>query len=183
MSGFDYSNSGSYFITICVKDRLEYFGEIFNKKMILNKNGKIAQKQWLWLTHNFPGIYLDNFVIMPNHIHGIIEIDYDFLDCSDNRSFTNQCRDNPRVVPTRTGFLTQTVVHTSVHARRYNLLSKAINAFKTTSSKLIHLKGVPKFEWQRSFYDHIVRDDRDLMRIRSYIENNPANWGTDRNNH
>jgi putative transposase len=101
---------------------------------------------------------LDEFIIMPNHMHGIVVIENDII-----------CRDNPRVVPT-------------IYNRRYNLLYKSVNAFKTTSSKLIHLTDLKEFIWQRSFYDHIIRDEESLGTIREYIINNPMKWELDRNN-
>jgi REP element-mobilizing transposase RayT len=186
MAGFDYSNDGFYFVTICTKNRKEWFGKIENNKMVLNNFGKIVQNQWIWLMEHFCGIYFDEFIIMPNHFHGILEIDrfdFNYMDecCyGDNRS----CRDNPRVVPTTTTPTTTTTTKSQNNHNNpcQNLLSKTINAFKTTSSKLIHQRGLLEFCWQRSFYDHIVRNEEDLNRIRFYIQNNPINWKTDRNN-
>jgi putative transposase len=128
----------------------------------LNPYGKIAQKRWLWLAQQYDYVKLDEFIIMPNHMHGIVVIENDII-CRDSR------RDNPRVVPT-------------IYSRRYNLLSKSVNAFKTTSSKLIHLTGLKVFIWQRSFYDHIIRDEKSLGSTREYIINNPMKWELDRNN-
>jgi putative transposase len=144
------------------KNRTKWFGDVINEKMVLNPYGKIAQKRWLWLARQYDYVKLDEFIIMPNHMHGIVVIENDII-CKDNR------RDNPRIVPT-------------IYNRRYNLLSKSVNTFKTTSSKLIHLTGLKEFIWQRSFYDHIIRDEESLGSIREYIINNPMKWELDRNN-
>lgn len=171
LSNYDYSKNGFYFITICVEDRTECFGEIIDKKMILNKFGNIVENQWLWLEQNFFGVYCNEFVIMPNHFHGILEIDldtdFDIEPCTDNPR-----RDNPRIVPT---------LGTVGYNRRHNLLSKTINAFKTTSSKIIHRNGLLEFKWQRSFYDNIIRDEQSFFKIRQYILENPERWEQDRN--
>jgi putative transposase len=147
---------------LCTKNRIEWFGDVINEKMVLSEYGKVAEEQWLWLARQYDYVKLDEFVIMPNHIHGIVVIQSD-LDRGDNG------RDNPRVVPT-------------AYTRRHNLLSKSVNAFKTTTSKLIHQHGLMEFVWQRSFYDHVIRNDESLRGIREYIANNPMKWHLDRDN-
>ena len=142
---------------------MKWLGDVTNGKMILNEYGKVAEQQWLWLAGQYDYVKLDEFVIMPNHMHAILVI----ADDGDRR-------DNPRVVPTRTP--------TTAYNRRHNLLSKSVNAFKTTTSKLIHQHGLMEFIWQRSFYDHVIRNDESLRGIREYITNNPMKWHLDRDN-
>lgn len=154
---WDYSSDGYYFITICTQNREEYFGEIKNGEMILNAYGQIVQKQWFWLGEQYKYIKLDEFIIMPNHVHGIIVIDNGIIG--------------------KIG-----TINIDIYHRRHNLLSKTINAFKMTSSKLIHENKLAEFKWQRSFYDHIIRDKKSLNNIRQYIINNPMKWFRDRNN-
>lgn len=166
---YNYSQSGWYFITVCTKNRMEWFGDVVNEKMVLNAYGKIAQDRWLWLARQYDYVKLDEFVIMPNHMHGIVLIENDVI-CT--------CRDNPRVVPR----VVPTLVPPDIYNRRYNLLSKSTNAYKTTTSKLIHQTGLMEFIWQRSFYDHIIRDEESLGSIREYVINNPMKWYLDRNN-
>ncbi|MEK7166984.1 MAG: transposase [Patescibacteria group bacterium] len=151
---YNYSQSGWYFVTICVKNKEKFFGEIKNNEMILNECGKIIKNQWLWLKKQFCYIQLDEYVIMPNHIHGILVI------TNDNGM------DKSRPVPTK----------------KIKSLSELIGAFKTTSSKLIHKNELENFQWQRSFYDHIIRNEKSLNNIREYIDNNPLKWTMDRNN-
>ena len=168
LPSYDYSTPGWYFVTICVQDMECALGEISNGKMVLNGMGRVVEKQWLWLKENFIYVDLDEFVIMPNHIHGILIIN--------------------NVVGTTLGLSqaiepdNRTSRGLSLHDRKFNLLSKTINAFKTTSSKKIHQSGI-NFIWQRSFYDHIIDFEKnELENIREYIKNNPAKWEWDREN-
>jgi REP element-mobilizing transposase RayT len=117
-------------------------------QMILNEYGTIAEKQWYWLGEQYPYIVLHEFVVMPNHIHGIIEI---------NRS---------RII--------------SSDPIKIKPLSELIGAYKTTVSKQIHLTGFTEFQWQRSFYEHIIRDEKSFEKISDYIIINPVNWDQDK---
>ncbi|MBU3935226.1 transposase [Patescibacteria group bacterium] len=115
--------------------------------MILNKYGKIVNRQINWVKNHFGDLRLGKYGVMPNHVHLILEID------------NPDGRDNPRIVPTGSN-------ENYVYSRRHNTLSKIINALKTTSSKSIHLEGLKSFKWQRSFYDHIIRNEKELEKIR-----------------
>ncbi len=161
LKGYNYSTPGWYFVTICVKDMNCVFGDVIDENMVLNEVGKIVKKRWLWLRENFEYIGLDEFIIMPNHMHGIVII---------NNNYTE-------IIP-QIG----TILGLSLRRRRHNPLSKSINAFKTTSSKKIHQLGI-SFQWQRSFYDHIINFEKnELENIRDYIKNNPTKWNWDREN-
>ena len=183
LTGYDYAQDGLYFVTICVKNRVECFGDVQDDRMILNKNGYIVHRQWLWLSKQYQYIKLDAFIVMPNHFHGVI-----IIDQRRDRSRPVPTDADPPVVPTRP-VPTDTdppVVPTrpvpTDAARRVKSLSELIGAFKTTSSKKIHQNGLLNFAWQRSFYDNIIRDEQALHNIREYIKQNPANWSRDRNN-
>ena len=171
--GYNYSWNGLYFVTICTKDRVSYFGDIVDFEMRLNENGRMVEKQWLWLANQYPYIFLDEFVIMPNHFHGIIEIDETF------HGQTNQIGVAVDTVGTGHDLSLQ---RTAIPPQKIKSLSEIIGAFKTTSSKLIHQTDLFDFAWQRSFHDHIIRDPESLEKIRLYIKNNPAKWHEDRNN-
>ena len=151
---YDYSHQGYYFVTVCTKDRKEWFGKIENGKMVLNECGSIVSQQWQWLAEQYSFVQLDEFVVMPNHIHGIIVI-----------------VGNARVGNGRDRSL-----------RKIKSLSEVMGAFKTTSSKSIHLNGFPGFQWQKSFYDHIIRKDESLDNVRVYIQENPMKWDLDQEN-
>jgi len=147
LKGFDYSTRRYYFFTIIVKDHNHSFGTISDKTMKLSVNGNIAMTQWIWLGDRFPYLKLISFVVMPDHIHGIIFIDSDYY------------KKRP-----------------GIEILKIKPLSELIGAYKTTVSKIIHENGDVDFKWHNSYHDHIIRNDWELIRIKHYIENNPANW-------
>lgn len=149
--GYDYSEDGYYFFTICVKDRLKWFGTIENGAITLNKNGNIVLQCWNELPSHYNNIKLDAFIIMPNRVHGIIIIE--------NVNVGNGLKPFP----------------TKNHG-----LSEMIRALKTFSSRKINERNDEnKFHWQKSFYDHIISNEYSLLRIREYILNNPKQWEFD----
>ena len=167
----DYSQPGNYFITICVHPGLKghnIFSSIRNGKMELNKYGEIVSKQWLWIAERYPHVILDEWVIMPDHFHAIVKIvhaESDNNPVGTGRDLSLHCN-NPNQN------------NNNPSPQKYKPLDQIIGAFKTTSSKLIHRSGYNEFAWQRSYYDHIVRDTGALNQIREYIINNPINWVT-----
>ena len=164
--GYDYAAPGGYFITAVVKDRLSVFGEIRNGRCLLNPFGQIVEEQWRWLHEQYLYLTMDEFVVMPNHIHGIINI----ADCIDNGSVGNGRDRSPL----------DNHPSPDHHAQqKTKSLSELIGAFKTTSSKRIHRSGLPSFHWQKSFYERIIRNDQELTRIREYIQTNPLRWELD----
>jgi len=170
------------------------FGTVKNGQIILNKAGMIVKKQWQWLPAQYSHIYHDEWIIMPDHIHGIItikqmgnEVYIDSTGRINGIDCNNTCRDRSRPVPTGTDTNiidinayneTDTDVNINV-IPKIKPLDQIIGAFKTTSSKLIHQSGNTSFAWQRSYYDHIIRDQKSLHCIRKYIKNNPFNLAID----
>ena len=175
LKGYDYSQDNLYFTTSCVKDRICCFSKIEDSKMILNRYGKIANDQWLWLADQYPYVILHEFVVMPNHMHGIIEI---------NRENIIQGVGTGRIVGTGRDLSLRTALHDSslplLPKTKIKSLSQLLGAYKTTTSKQIHLAGFLEFEWQRSFHDHIIRDEKSYIRIADYILNNPSTWEEDK---
>jgi len=151
---YDYSQDGYYFITICTRGRKEFFGNIREGKLDLNRYGETVNQGWYDLPRHYPNGSLDSFVIMPNHVHGIIVID------------------------------NENVVGNGLKPFPTHGLSEIIRGFKTFSSRKINeeIEIDNKFQWQKSFYDHIIRDERSLDLIREYIQNNPLKWDLDREN-
>ena len=169
LAGYDYSRDGLYFVTICVHDRTEWFGCVADGVVLLNDIGTIADEQWQWLGQQYQYVDLGSYVIMPNHIHALIGIDNPVgngLDRSANSTDASSV-DGGRVEP---------------RPYKVHSLSTLVGAFKTTSSKAIHLAGQKRFRWQKSFHDSIVRNERSLARITQYISDNPAQWATDSEN-
>ncbi|WP_219855951.1 transposase [Pontibacter mangrovi] len=132
-------------MTSCVKDKACVFGEVVNETMQLNKYGCIAEQQWTWLKEQYPYVVLHAFVVMPNHVHGILEIDRDAVGTGRDLSALGHAAE------------TETPLSLSLKSKS---LSQLIGAYKTTTTKLIRAAGLTDFSWQRSFHDHIIRNER-----------------------
>ena len=156
LEGFDYSSARLYFVTCCVKRMRHCFGEVIGSQMQLNIYGAIADEQWLWLAEQYPYVKLHAHIIMPNHMHGILEIDPSRVGSARRVRAT---RESP--VPRKPSAPEQPI--------KIKSLSELMGAYKTTASKKIHLAGDPAFAWHRSFYDHIIRDAQGYQNISAYI--------------
>jgi len=179
LPGYDYSQPGYYFVTICTKYKFCYFGEIVDEKMVLNNIGKIAVKYWLEIPKHFLQVTLDEFVIMPNHVHGIVEINENCRDEALPRLYINATEPNINIHQSYTGQHPQM----SQISPKPNSLSTIIGSYKSICTKTINqLHGNNYFAWQSRFYDHIIKNDQALFNIRQYIINNPQIWNRDRNN-
>lgn len=170
LQGYDYSQPGAYFVTLCIQGRECLFGEIIDGVMRLNEYGTIVREKWDWLAEKYPYVALDECIVMPNHFHGILWIR------------DGSCRGGSRPAPTETGIEPRTV--SKNNDKKIKPVGQIIGAFKTVSAKQINIcrskQGIPV--WQRDFYDHIGRNEKELSRIRNYIRNNPANWVSDEEN-
>ena len=174
LKDYDCSQDGYYFVTICVRNKTEYFGEIINGKMILNEIGEIAKKQWLWLVEQYDYVKLDEWIVMLNHLHGILIIENSTTGVG--RVGADRVAGAGRDLPLRPQRQCEQ------QTRKIKSLSELIGAFKTISSKLIHQQGLSEFQWQRNYYDHIIRNEKELDKIRKYIFENPLKWELDKNN-
>jgi putative transposase len=168
LKGYDYSQAGAYFVTICTQDRICLFGEVLDGEMRLNVLGEIVHRTWNDLPNHVVRIVLDEFVVMPNHIHGIIMIgDQSAVGAGSVGAGSVGAGSEP--APTTT--------------KRHGL-PEIIRQFKTFSARRINehrgTAGTPV--WQRNYYEHIIRDEASLNRIRDYIVNNPMQWALDREN-
>jgi REP element-mobilizing transposase RayT len=175
LHGYDYSQKGYYFLTICTKNRIDYFGIIENGRLVLNEYGEIAKKCWLEIPEHFPNAILDEWIIMPNHIHGIVIIFEKKINDAENKiAYEKNVRDkngdkNFCLLPE---IPWQTKLSKSI--------SSIIRGFKIGVTKYCHENNVPNFQWQKSFYDHIIRNEQALINIRKYIQNNPIKWELDK---
>jgi REP element-mobilizing transposase RayT len=201
LKGYDYTQAGAYFVTLCARDRACVFGTVVGGEMRLNAYGRKVADCWLWLAEQYPYVVLDEWVVMPNHLHGIIvitdDLDVDGLDAGGvGRGGSDGGRGGSRTAPTgprgiSTGQRdTSTGPHnipmgavgpSSVPTQR-KPLGRLIGAFKTVSTRQINdLRATAGAKlWQRNYYEHVIRDDSSLQRIREYIANNPARWALDR---
>jgi REP element-mobilizing transposase RayT len=168
LPGWDYGWNGVYFVTICTQHRIQYFGSIEHDQMQLSDIGALANEYWNAIPEHFPFVRLGAYVIMPNHVHGIIIIE--------------------KPEPVETPNLGVSTIQT-MHAETPNLgvstvkwksgtLGVIINQYKrivTISARVID----PAFGWQSRYYDHIIRNDEEYNRITDYIVQNPTNWEED----
>ncbi len=162
LKGWDYSNPGLYFVTICTHNRGCFFGDVVDGEMHLSPIGEIVAEEWQKTPTIRPNVMLDEWVVMPNHVHGIVVI-------------------GDTVETPRRGVSTGRGVSTNANWKP-NSLGSIINQFKLICTKRIWALGNSDFRWQARFYDHIVRNERELNEIRNYILGNPSKWDADRNN-
>lgn len=193
LQGYDYSQSGAYFVTICTKNRENFFGAIVDGKMILATMGQIADRFWREIPEHFPAAQLDASVIMPNHLHGIILLS---SESSSVEKFRGSRQRNPSDACAETLHATSLQIqnpdasvatghhHTSTALSKMSpkagSLSTIIRSYKSAccrEAKMLH--SDLNFGWQTRFYDHIIRDADELSRIREYIIDNPMNWQKD----
>ena len=170
LRGYDYSQPGAYFLTICTQDRKCLFGDIVNGQMRLNHAGEIVAEEWRRTAAIRKEIQLDQWVVMPNHFHGILTITGPIVGAIHVRAI----HESPLRQP-------QSPRHMTMAQRRNMTLSKLIGRFKMLSSKRINQsRNTPGARlWQRNYWEHIVRDEPELQRLREYIQNNPIRWEMD----
>lgn len=158
LNDYDYRQNGAYFVTICAHQRTCLFGPVKNGVMRLNTWGGIAQEEWRRTERVRPNIQLDAFVIMPNHVHGVLMIVDDAAPSAAGAQM------NARTGGNAPGSLGQIIGHFK------SIVTKRIR--KSAGSISIPV-------WQRNYYDHVIRTESDLQRVREYIMANPARWGDD----
>ncbi|MFA5631197.1 MAG: transposase [Porticoccaceae bacterium] len=158
LSSFDYSQAGAYFVTVCTHRQECIFGNIRNGVMQLNELGGLVAQEWQQSTAPYPSMALDAWVVMPNHLHGIVIVE--------------ECATQPQAMWRLA----------AKRGRRNMALPKWIGRFKMLSAKHVNrVRNTPgKPLWQRNYWEHVVRNDSDMARIREYIHNNPARWELDR---
>lgn len=173
LKGYDYSQAGLYFVTICCGDRACLFGKIemtnndLPQRMVLNDAGKIANECWLKIPEHFPNAVLHEYIIMPNHVHGIIELT-ETVGANQYSPDTNGAKnvlganvDSPLRSPSKT-------------------IGSIVRGYKIGVTKWFRTNADIKNVWQRNYYEHIIRDEQSYQRIAEYIINNPAKWLDDK---
>ncbi|WP_281299145.1 transposase [Flavobacterium limnophilum] len=178
---WDYSNEGDYFITICTKNREHLFGYVKDEKMILNEYGQIVSDCWFDLPNHYKNIVLDEFQIMPNHIHCIVGVDNSKIINPDSNPDSVEtglkpvCTTND-ITNDTTNDITNANSDDKIHG-----VFEFMRALKSFSSRKINEKRNSKgvSNWQERFHDHIIRNEAEYNRIKNYIINNPKNWDKD----
>jgi REP element-mobilizing transposase RayT len=178
LKGYDYSQAGMYFITICCQDRICRFGQIVKTgddgrpEMILNEYGHIAFNEWLKTTEIRNNIELGEFVIMPNHIHGIIRItcrgeSHSPIENNVLHSPKGECNTNRGECNTPLRSPSQTI-------------GAIVRGYKSSVTKQLGLLGFDGKLWQRNYHEYIIRNENSYLKISEYIKNNPLNWDIDK---
>lgn len=192
LSGWDYSNEGAYFLTLCTCHRECLFGEIINHDMVLNDYGAIVQREWIYSAQLRPEILLDSYVIMPNHFHTIVHVvSNQSGGCPDglsgglfggtSRVETHGCASLQNPVFHQNPISQQQPISHPPLYRTPKSVSSLMAGFKSVVTKQINIiRGTPgKKVWQANYYDHIIRNDKEYERIADYIEMNPELWQSD----
>ena len=198
LQGYDYSQNGAYFITLCAQDRKPIFGKIVNGEMQLSPFGVIVRDEWLKTSEMRKNIEMDEFIVMPNHFHGIIVIDdgdigRDALPRVQDKEestgtldllgtgtldllSTGTLQRAPTSAPTREQFgkPTSNTIPTIIRGFKA-AVTKQINTIQINAGKY----NLPERIWQKNYYEHVIRNEVSLNKIREYIINNPLNWKED----
>ena len=170
LSGHDYRSPGAYFVTICVRGGECLLGQIVDGEMQLGEWGQIARDCWQVIPDHFPNIELDAWVIMPNHVHGILVITDPAVGAQHAAPLQTRAAQRERV-PRQSP-------RTNVQP---GSLGAIVRSFKSAATRRINqLRDMPGTPfWQRNYWEHIIRNERSLRKIREYIETNPARWSED----
>ena len=186
---YDYSRNGYYFVTICTHQKHCYFGKIVDVQMRLSQVGKIAQKHWQDIPNHFNGVYIDKYVIMPNHVHGIIVINQSHKSHKPGKSdqpgrdvacyvSTNDTNNANNTDKTDNDDLYQKMSRLSPKSGSLGVI---IRSYKSSVTRWCRQNDDNIFCWQPRFYENIIRDEKSLNNIRRYIINNPKKWLEDQN--
>ncbi len=194
LRGYDYSQEGLYFITICVQDRACLFGKIENGEMNLNDAGKMVETEWLKLPNRFTNIELHEYMVMPNHFHAILEIVGTTVGAPLVVALNNNPVAQNDTCVTDNGRPQTFAIdngrpqgHAPTDTAKNKTVGDMMDAFESITT-VEYIRGVKTFGWQRfsgkiwqrNYYEHIIRDEQSYQRISEYIINNPAKWADDK---
>ncbi len=173
---WDYGRDAAYFITICTKDRKFYFGDVLRGLMELSESGMIANRYWLEIPEHFPFVRLGAFIVMPNHIHGILIIKQtansdESTDAQSGRLSESSESSEFSETPKKPGGN-----NPQWHSGTIGVIINQYKRICTINAR----KANSDFGWQSRFHDHIIRNNMEFERIANYINNNPANWMKDK---
>jgi putative transposase len=171
LRGYDYTRAGVYFVTMCVRNREMLLGSIVDGNVKLNDTGVLVHNCWNQLSNKYPDVDLDTFIIMPDHLHGIVFIH-------------DKNHDTINVVGARSPRPYNGSLKSHKSTKSQPTLGKIIAYFKYQTTKHINqIQNTPGIKfWQRNYYEHIIRNENELICIRKYIIQNPSEWDLDENN-
>ena len=206
--GYDYAEAGWYYVTVCTHELRTMFGDVVDGEMVLNSAGEIATAVWEGLPERFPLVSIDAFIVMPNHMHGIVVINEgpmsetkegeypvgvraQFIAPLPQRRQTSDSPSNSRAARqgaincarTQEGSTPQEASSAQPFGNKNpKALGNIMRVFKAVATDRVRRSGQSDFRWHHNYYDHIIRNEKDLDRIRTYITNNAVNWPHDRAN-
>jgi REP element-mobilizing transposase RayT len=181
LQNWDYTRNADYFVTICTQNREDFFGKITGGRMQLSAIGQIAGKFWNEISVHFPFVELGDFVVMPDHMHGIIMIRQinqgvetgRYVACNvstgDHISTPNACNVSTENNPSKNDFM-------SAISPKPGSLPAMVRSYKSAITKWCNANGHKYFAWQRGYYEHIIRNRGEFGRIEEYIRNNPDKY-------
>ena len=187
LKNYDYSQTGLYFITICTQNRLHLFGEIVDDAMVLNDAGAMIENEWIKLSQRFNDIEIQQYVVMPNHIHGIINRRGE--PCVRPNIRPNACANKPITDETNQMQGEQGEHKVRPYGTLDGTVGRVIQAYKSIAT-VEYTRGVKNNDWQRfnkklwqrNYWEHIIRNENEYNRIAQYIMNNPKKWALDKLN-
>jgi len=166
LQGWDYRSPGWYFVTMCTQHHTCLLGTITGGRVKFSPAGEIADSELRNLPHHYVNVSIDQFIVMPNHIHAIVVVDGQHRHSPNPETCTEPLGNGLVLVPPKA-----------------QSLAAVVRSYKAGVTRRCHEMGLKNFAWQAGFYDHIVRASTSLQAIRDYIEANPANWPQDPENH
>jgi putative transposase len=189
LKDYDCAQAGACFVTICTQDRACLFGDIVGEEMRLNDAGGMMRSVWEGLPDRFPGTELDAFVVMPNHVHGIATFVGAGLALPGENGSAIPCRGESCIRPDDCHEPDSGDHKDRPYGTMAGSLGRIVQAFKSTTTHQyvlgVRQRGWPPFRgrlWQRNYYEHVIRSERELDKIREYIATNPIRWALDREN-
>ncbi len=175
LAWWDYGRNAAYFVTICTFNRTHDFGRVVGGKMILTPLGQAAADCWQAIPDHFPFVVLDGFVVMPNHVHGIIVIDKPGKDAETQNVETQ----NVEMQNVETQNFASLPHRQNQFGPQVQNLASIVRGYKIGVTKFANQHNIP-FKWQARYHDHIIRNMDEYQRIRKYIDENPQKWDEDR---
>lgn len=177
LQGYDYSSEGLYFLTICTKNKRRFFGTVKEGIMKMNSAGRIVANEWEKTEKIRDRVQLGEWVVMPNHLHGIIYLKP--KQCRDaSHASQDKCQQSDGHSPSLHSIEDSNFKNEFGPQR--NNISSIVRGFKSACSRKISELGKKTFSWQSGFYDHIIRNQKSLLKIERYIRENPYRWAEDR---
>jgi REP element-mobilizing transposase RayT len=179
LTGYDYSQAGLYFVTVCVRNKECLFGTIENGQMILNEVGKIANDCWLAIPDHFPHAVLHEHIVMPNHVHGIVELTGDDVGANHHSPLmgSDRAKDHPGLG--ETGAKDFSLLQAAEFRSPSQTIGSIVRGFKIDVTKGCRQHTNVHHIWQRNYYEHIIRTPASHEKIADYIIHNPAKWQED----